>query len=498
MSFSRLTLGSVLLPVMMAFASPVGAADPSFGVPLPNPSIPGYNFPEPEPTILGWVNNQPAQSSNIYLHGWGLWTSLNMPSGEPAFGLPNAPVYLTWASKQELEMLTQKQVATNLENKALVKRQLSLGPVTQQLKFGIRSTGHKAVATPTGGTEKAAAPTVATPDTAVFETVSYSPDASNWILQNGLFKLSTFKKLYAEKQQEIPVFPNTAISLKPVYKVIAKNGGNLVNGRYYAMPAWPGTPEVTPNIIKNGFPEKNWNAGCVYVDIQNNGSSTAKGTDASCSNPTTDSTYGLGDFVNIPVTADNLSQMQVVDQSVAIGDTLILVAMHVTSREITEWTWQTFFWTPDPVNPPSPSDKVIAAARPLGQLNGAPAHYAASFAYQMIAPNQPVDGGNNLGTPVVGYNPYLESGFSAKVFGMSVPVVDPKTGQEWVGKVGVQTNCMTCHALAAVALQGKGTPYATDFYIPRNDPVFKGTVQADFLWSIADVVSAQQQQKKKQ
>ncbi|SNR86704.1 MULTISPECIES: hypothetical protein [unclassified Azospirillum] len=503
MSFSRLTLGSLLLPALMAFALPVGAADTPFGVTLPNPNIPGYNFPEPEPVILGWVNNQPAKSSNIYLHGWGLWTSLNMPSGQSTFGLKNAPVYLTWKSKQELEALTVESVAANGEKAAKQKpapRQLSLGPVSQHLKFGIRTTLDKAVKAATSTAAEAApvpAPangtTPTTPDATVFETVSYSPDASQWILQGGLFKLSTFKALYAQNQKEIPVFPNTAVSLKPVYKVISKNGGHLINGRYYAMPAWPGTPEVTQEIIDNGFPEQSWNAGCVYVDIQNKGPSAAKGTDASCKVPTPDSTYGLGDFVTIPVTADNLSQLKVDGLDVAVGDTLILVAMHVTSREIAEWTWQTFFWTPDPANPPTPSDKAVAAARPLGQLKGAPAHYAASFAYQMIAPNQPVDGGNNVGKPVIGYNPYLESGFNGAVFGVKVPVIDPATKVAWVGQVGVQTNCMTCHAMATVAMApGAQNYYTTNFWIGRNDPLYNGTVQADFLWSIADVVGSQQ------
>lgn len=43
-------------------------------VPLPDPKIPNYRFPEDEATIIGWTKagNQKA----IYLHGWGLWTSV--------------------------------------------------------------------------------------------------------------------------------------------------------------------------------------------------------------------------------------------------------------------------------------------------------------------------------------------------------------------------------------------------------------------------------------
>lgn len=488
-------LRRLTLPTLMVFCAPALAQlPPSLGVPLPNPNIPGYNFPETEATILNWVNNQPAGTSNIYLHGWGLWTSLTMPSGTSAFGLPNAPVYLTWLSKQELVALskTTANAKSATETAARAPRTLGLGPATQLLKFGTNST--KDLPSVLLKSKKQGNAAV-DPDTAVFETVSYSPDAALWILEGRLFLLSTIQAVYNAGQPEIPVFPNSAVSLKPVYKVISTK--NLINGRYYAMPAWPGTPAVTPTILKNGFGEEYW-PGCVYVDTQNSGPSTASGIDPACDGPTPATTYGLGDFISIPVNADNIAQLKVEGQGqadIVIGDTLILMAMHVTSREITEWTWQTFFWTPNPVSPPSPSSATIAGARPLGQLKGAAAHYASSVAYQMIAPNQPVNGGNNNGLPVIGYNPYLEADFKASVFGMSVPVVNPQTGQKWVGQVGVQTNCMTCHALAAVAFQGSGTPYATDFYIARNDPAFKGTVQTDFLWSIADVVSQQQTKK---
>lgn len=94
----------------------------------------------------------------------------------------------------------------------------------------------------------------------------------------------------------------------------------------------------------------------------------------------------------------------------------------------------------------------------------------------MVWPNQPINGGTNQGvSPVISFNPYLEAGFGPKVF--SVPNdLDSKL------QYGVQTNCMTCHALAT---KSGNNGYSTDQYISMNDgKFFLGDVQLDFAWSI--------------
>ena len=151
------------------------------------------------------------------------------------------------------------------------------------------------------------------------------------------------------------------------------------------------------------------------------------------------------------------------------------------------------------VSSPLPSRDLIAATQP-SQLTGAVTRYAMSIAYQMITPNPPVNGGKNVGEPIVAYNPYLEADFNAKVFEVSRPVVNANSGITWTGRVGVETNCMTCHSLAALTpsdFSGAQDRYGTTFYIAQDDPLFLDTVQTDFLWSIPDVVRSQLPSKKK-
>ena len=461
------------------------APSPLLGVDLPDPQIPNYSFPEDETTVLGWVNGSPEQTAQIYLHGWGLWTSLTMPSGVPAFGLPNAPVFLTWITKEELVAFSQRSGARAARDS--IPRKLALGTPRQLLRFGLggrAKSGLLPKPLAVGGG-------VVAPDTSDLETVAYDPTAATAILGGGLFRLSTLTALNAGHAAQIPVLPDTAVALKPVYKAITP--ANLINGRYYVMPAWTGTPPVTLQIQLNGYPETSW-PGFIYVDTQNPGRSTSTGFDATGAGPvdSPNAVYGLGDFVSIPITAANRDQFQVLtgDKQLLAGDFLILMAMHVTTRETTEWTWQTFFWTQNPAQPPLPSGSDIAAARPA-QLAGPASHYAASFAYQMVAPNQPINGGQSVGLPVVGYNPYLEAEFPRSIFGLTRAIIS-SDGSSFLGTTGVQSNCMTCHAAASVVFPGaaaNAASYAADFYLSRDDPYFANTVQTDFLWSIADVIS---------
>ena len=84
--------------------------------------------------------------------------------------------------------------------------------------------------------------------------------------------------------------------------------------------------------------------------------------------------------------------------------------MHVAGREIARWTWQTFWWTPTPDDPQAPSSQAIAGLRPA-QLAGAARNYAMSVAYDMTIPGQPNVGGQNVGSAIYAYNPYLEARF---------------------------------------------------------------------------------------
>jgi hypothetical protein len=108
-----------------------------------------------------------------------------------------------------------------------------------------------------------------------------------------------------------------------------------------------------------------------------------------------------------------------------------------------------------------------------------------AVAYSMESPPQPNTGGKNVGNSVYAYNPWLEAGFGPG----DLPASQPGTynGKAVANYVGMQTNCMSCHAQASYSSTTPdltGVLYTGDQYIDMKGAQFKGNLRTDFLWSI--------------
>jgi hypothetical protein len=343
----------------------------------------------------------------------GVWTSLTAPSGVTARNIQNPPVYLTWADPTELANALQHPdpisfMATSRKSLVLQTPRQSIHGGGQNLMAKEARTADKCGA---GGLK----------DTCVLVTVNFSPSSAKFVYDNKLLLEDTFKAYLQEGYTEVPAFPVDAVNIKPVYKIISPE--KLVDGRYYTMPAWPGTPNPA-----KAFPEPAWGA-CIYIDTQNQSQGDGS-VDKTCASRSAGNTYNLNDFIHIPITTKDMARVgelasgQFTGNPLEVGDTLILVGMHTNTREILRWTWQTFWCVPDSDSPLSPSSKAIAHARPA-QLQGAARHYAMASAFQMLVPAQPVNGGKDVGSLLAAYNPHLEAEFGTNVFDMTRPVQTP-------------------------------------------------------------------------
>lgn len=436
-------------------------------VPLPDPGIPGYQFPTPEATILGWVDDD--DIGQMALHGWGLWTALTSETTETYDGQP-LRVFETWATPGDIiAHMAAGQTTASLARVARDPRPLERP----------HQIGHAAQVSDAIGN-----------GTTILGFVKYDPTAATHASNEELFSVAALDEILSAGNTDIPEFPETAVALKPVFQPLT----DLVDDRYFLLPAWPGSPYEIENYqpvagcwpeqkdgVTAGFTDGVINKGpecwqqCVWIDVQGGGGGdTAHGVDTTCdpsgSSRTADSTYPLDSFIHFT------------DEQ---GDPNVLLGMHVTSKEITRWTWQTFWWSYDPDDPKAPSSRAIAAARP-SQLTGAPAHYAHCVGYSMLQPPQPDTGGSNTGESVYCYNPWLEALFDSSV----LPASEPGTfdGQQVANNVGVQSNCMSCHAMASFASGNTpdltGTLYTGDRYVDLQGPQFDGHLKVDFLWSI--------------
>ncbi len=186
-----------------------------------------------------------------------------------------------------------------------------------------------------------------------------------------------------------------------------------------------------------------------------------------------------GDFIGLA----NDTSFQAVIEAVRPGRIGLLMAMHVTGKEIANWTWQSYWWAMNPQDAQFGNDRPSTIPAPWN-------HYNMTVAYYMM---------RNDGTQNIAYNPYLESSLSGYL---------PKAGGKPTDSTfwtGVTTNCMACHRRASVGfypdpnadtLDATGALYGNDMQVYAGDTVvFTQRVpglpkrlpllMTDFLWSVA-------------
>lgn len=244
----------------------------------------------------------------------------------------------------------------------------------------------------------------------VMFTVTFDPTAAAHIRRYHLASRASFTT------RAIPGFPRSAIALKLVWYPLHRD-------RPTTLPIWDGTP-ARPDALGN--PDRTWPRQ-ITID------------------PRTD----LDRFLHRPLTPADLPSARRVahDPTLAAGDPVILLGMHVTTKEIPDWVWATYWWHDDP-------DALLGADRPA-TITGAARHYVMDVAYSASTPLADDHG------PHACMNPWLEARFPS----------------------GLHSNCLTCHQRAAFGA-GDYLPVTRALLRP-TDPYFSNKTTTDFLWSLA-------------
>jgi hypothetical protein len=444
--------------------------------------VPGFHFPEDSTAIYGWMNDSKFpnnyDSASVYKHAWGVWAGLTANSGEVYQG-DSLRIFETWLGISEIQDLIVAGDTKGGCGGTVTKTERA--PLEHPHQFG---HGPGAVLKHALLRKKDVDTIDVNPG--FWVTVSYDPNAACYATNNSILKQSVMNK-YAVNNGigNIPAFPTKSITVKPTY-FVASATDSLVQ-----IPAWSGPRDTAYSF--NIWPT------VVYADLKNRQTPNKKlvPADPTDRNPAhiAAATCNLNDFIHFSVDAKMAKHMNQADSTEGMsgqgravaGQVAILVAMHVTTKEIANWTWQTYYWTPDPSHPDRPSSDLAASLMP-DQLKGTTAgHYAVVTAYAMVIPNQPLVGGTNKNvTPIYGYNPYLESGFDTSFNNGNLVFPNQLNSKFYFGS---QTNCMTCHTLATptslMTVNGNTNDiYSTVQYISNNDSFFKNKVRLDFAWSI--------------
>jgi hypothetical protein len=453
-------------------------------VPLPTNIVPGFKFPEDSTVVNGWINNPKFSgnydSASVYKHAWGVWAGLTANSGE-IFAGDTLRVYETWLGLNEVR---DQIIANNLNGGCEgVTKRYGRAALTRPKQFG-----HAARFTKQNAANLIAAAKGVIPPSQLFQnpvnewvTVSYDPNAACFATKNQLFKINTINKYYNPKGLgAIPVFPNTSITIKPAYLVYDNSD------IHFRLPVW----STAPNPANaNFFGAAN---SFVFIDKSNKQPAGKKAVpvDSTESNPQkiAAATINLSEFISITVDQQMADFMNMQDSIQGLagggkalnGQVAVLVGMHVTTKEITNWTWQSYYWTPNRDQPGDPSSNLAASLRPT-QIKGAAANYACVAAYVMLTPNNAPNNTPGAG-PMFGYNPYLEGGFGPGVFTF-------KNTYNNNFQYGVQSNCMSCHALAIADTTTNVGQYTTDQTINLQDTLYYGKqVSLDFAWSVQTAI----------
>ncbi|MEQ8584313.1 MAG: hypothetical protein RIC30_01295 [Marinoscillum sp.] len=401
---------------------------------------------------------------NIRAHAWDLWGSMTSP------GPQGLPVWETWYSGYEVFTLAGKQEvkARNIIRDFQSPKQfhhfenVTDGVIPQNLPEQITSFNR------------------------------YTKSVADFIVSSGLNRAQVLDSIndsfdragtpisLRQIQTTQDSIDTRAIVLKPVFQ--------FIDGfRPTVIPFWNGISPKTTTDLKNPEPHT-WRQG-VIVDPTR----TLKPGDSALMSVNNEparwlQVVGLEDFYAIKLTEEdvkefsdfaatsgddvgkgNMTDSISIYQNVKEGNYALLMAVHVTSKEINNWTWQTFWWSPYNNHPFFGADRPTSILAPWDNYN-------MRTAYWMVTP-----AGSAEGEPFVSFNPYLETNLFGKV------PVKTKTGVlDSISWTGVNSNCMTCHRLAARAPGTFNTPaYQPDGFIGIGDSVFAGMTKVDFLWSVA-------------
>lgn len=389
----------------------------------PQPIPAGFDFPANQATLLKLRDQNDV--AGMRLHSWMVFAGMTQPTptGEA--------VWETWYSANETFGGAQPQGFTTRkpQRRFQVPRQF-------------RSTGLHPQAV----------------GVSLASFTLFDDDLRTFVRQKKLYLHSTLKSINDSftpqtpvDQRNVPDFPVRAVSLKTVWWIVHQKGTT-------AIPIWDPAANP-PRPAGNDFPT--WKR-CVAVDPSRSSIPAGETASLSCNQapPAAAHVVPLDAFYHFAVTAEtraSLKQLQSVGgtripnlDTAAVGDHLVLVAMHCTTKEIPDWVWATFWWHD------KPDQGEFAANRPA-QVKGVWRNYLMSTSYSMDTPRE-------SGAPHTAFNPWLEA-----------PFID-----------GTVSNCMTCHRRAVFTGADtdfdfrpvtRGTPSPTD-------PRFSGAVKLDFLWSM--------------
>lgn len=299
------------------------------------------------------------------------------------------------------------------------------------------------------------------PGESLIAHVIYNRSAKEHIRNNKLYDRQTIIDINNEFDRNgtrgwnrsIPQFPRDAIVIKPLWWHVKQDVATV-------LPVWDGPYEPLDSDGKYPKMEaRDWPIATLVIPPGVQPPSDPNSVPGTNPNQTIRSTSPIDDFYYFQITEEMLGHLDTGEQPgfehVAAGDYAVLIAMHVTTREIHSWVWATFFWHD------KPNEGSLADDRP-DTVKNEWAHFLMNTAFSMDTPGAPDAG------PHIVYNPYIEGKFPN----------------------GAQSNCMACHNRASLPALSQDNlcgalpiTRGSHDYQPTS-PERRSRTKLEFLWSL--------------
>jgi len=379
------------------------------------PIPPGFDFPAAEAALLKLRDTEDVAA--MRKHAWSVFAGITKPApgGEA--------IWETWYSSQE-----------TFASGPQIQAAPGAGPSRPFRKPRQFSTPGQ--------------PQLEAAGVSLLSFVMFNKEAHDHIRMNALHtaaKLDSINNAFTAQtpveQRAIKPFDPKAVSLKLIWQVVHAQGGMT------PLNVWDQTP-TNPDAMGN--PEGSWKRW-VLVDPTRANIPANETADFRLGTPQAQKAHvvALNRFYSFKITSKEIDAVRSVDPTAQVGDYAVFIGMHMTTKEIPDWVWATFWWHDRPDN------GVFAADRPAS-VKGVWRNYLMDVSYSMDTPRE------YDGTPNSVFNPYLEARFPN----------------------GMGSNCMTCHQKSVWPVPEEGFLPVTRGPRKPDDPLFKSSTKLDFLWSL--------------
>jgi hypothetical protein len=414
------------------------------------------------------------ESSNVREHGWELYRDVVSPATE---GCPSSkvPLWLSWATKMEVFPAhgargAQREInaiaSTTLGIDRTIQRLLSeAGKPSSPGGNQVPGTGNRASSAKNAHLQPVDLNTLfpqgpfvvpGTKKRTFFSSAYYNPAAEHSALAKARdLMMAAHKSVPSEVEDPTPP---EAIIVKPIWLPIQND--TLMA----CVPVW--NPGAVPTDL-GGYDSTDWpeQLRVSTAQLQPNSMETCKSGLVP--------TVSVDEFFHMKITSSNVNELQLAvpatigPRLVQEGNVALLVGLHVISKEVKSWSWNTYWWEPQKYRNSGP-----AAGRP--KLDSPWSNYVMSASLDEARnPTSEADGKCDVGAI---YNPYQE--VQIPPTGPLITVCGKPTG---LG--GLASNCRSCHSLASYIAAPVVTIQPPADWLRKY---FSDKTRTGFLWSMPD------------